>query len=524
MSLDQHQLPAPPERKLLPPGHREGIARVHPWRIALIAAAAILALFLIGYFPRHNREKAANAAAEKEESSLPVVHAAKVTRSPAVTTLLLPGNITPVVEAYIYARATGYVRHRYADIGDRVRQGQLLADIEAPDLDAQVAQGRAAVAQAEQQLAQARASLENAQAQEELARVTWERYRVLVQHGAVSRQDADQQLANYKTAAANVRLQEASIRTNEENVRASRANLERLIALQGFEQVRAPFAGVITARNFDVGAFINAGGATTGSTSTPNGGTQVTGQLGNSGANGSAPAQTTTSTAPTSTGAPSGSSVELFREAQIQTLRILVNVPQENAPTVRPGQPAAVFVQEFPHPFEGNVTRTSQSLDQTVRTLLTEVEVANRGMVLLPGMYAQVRFADRRPNPPLLVPGDAVMAMPNGLEVAVLEDLAPQERRRLGQQARRIHIQTVQVGRDYGPTIEITSGLQGWEYVVTNPGDAVQEGAVVVPQSGPPVAGENTEQRRGESAEQPTSIGSPSMAAPTQAPEKGGRK
>ena len=138
------------------------------------------------------------AAARDQAESLPAVNITRVRRSPPFTGLLLPGTIAPLTEAYLYARATGYIKKRYADIGDRVHEGQVLAEIDAPDLDLEVAQARAMLAQSEQQLAQSKASLENAQAQEELARVTWERYRVLVQHGAVSRQDADQQLANYR--------------------------------------------------------------------------------------------------------------------------------------------------------------------------------------------------------------------------------------------------------------------------------------------------------------------------------------
>jgi multidrug efflux pump subunit AcrA (membrane-fusion protein) len=534
MTVDPPLLPEAPELPAPPPGHRTGIARVHPWRIALIAALVLFILFLIGFVPRHRRDKSVQAAAERLAHSLPVVSVAKVRRSPRVATLLLPGNITPLAETYIYARATGYVRRRSADIGDRVRQGQLLADIDAPDLDAQVAQARATLAQSEQQLAQAHAALENAQAQEELARVTWNRYRVLVEHGAVSRQDADTQLAGYRTATANVRLQDAAIRTNEENVRANRANLDRLVTLQEFKHVRAPFTGVITARNFDVGALINGSGATSGATSTPNGGTQTSGQLGNGGTTGNPAPQNNAPTSPTNTGAPAAGSVEMFREAQIDRLRILVNVPQENAPTIRAGLPASVFVQEFAQKsFDGKVTRTSHSLEQTVRTLLTEVQVDNRQMLLLPGMYAQVQFSDTRPSPPLLIPGDAVIAVADGLEVAVLENLTPQDRQRLTQSlgagasaqdlgnARRIHMQKVQVGRDYGTAIEITWGLQGWEYVVVSPGDFVQEGALVIPQTAAPIAGENSQQRRGMSEQHPVTIGSPSEAAPTLAPEQG---
>ena len=535
-------LPAGHEPKLLAAPRQKGRSR----KIILMAAGGLLLLlllFLIGYLPRHHRNQLVEAAARNRAETLPAVNVTPVKRAPPVNDLLLPGTVTPFTEAYVYARATGYVRRRYADIGDRVHAGQVLADIDAPDLDQEVAQARAALAQAGQQLAQAKASLENAQAQEELARVTWERYRVLVQHGAVSRQDADQQLANYKSQTANVHLQEAAVRTAEENVRANRANLDREIALQSFEKVRAPFDGVITARNFDIGALVSASGASQGLSTTPLGGTQSSAATGNAGANGVNSSQQAQTASPATPGI--GNSGELFRVAQIGTVRILVNVPQVNAPTIREGQPASVYVMEYSKQvFKGKVTRTSRALDQTARTLLAEVDVSNPKYLLLPGMYAQIQFIDRAVEPLLLVPGDSVMATPDGLEVAILLDPTPQQRRKLEQeerqakqnpaqerqpapaqhparQAKRVHIQKVEVGRDYGLEMEVTDGLEGWEYVVTNPGDAVEEGALVIPQAAPLIAGEGGSERRGQSGRHPSGIGAPSMAAPTQgAPQK----
>ena len=527
MSTDRVALPPPSERMLMPPSRRT--ARRHRWSFALAAVAALIILgliFVLGYIPRQKREQAAVTAAQAEANRIPVVQSTVVQRSPSVATLLLPGNITPLTEAYIYARATGYVRSRYADIGDRVHKGQLLAEIEAPDLDAQVVQARALLLQAQKQLDQTRAALENSVAQEELARVTWERYRVLVRDGAVSRQDADTEYANFRVAQANTRLQEAAVRTAEQNVNANLAYLEHLLALQSFERVVAPFTGVITARNFDIGAYINTVGSPAGQTNIPNGGTQVVGQLGVGGANGTPASYAVAPTSPTSTGGPTtGSGTEMFREAQISTLRILINVPQDNAATVRPGQSASVYVQEYTNrSFAGKVTRTSRSLDQTVRTLLTEVDVPNPQLLLLPGMYAEVEFAAHRPSPPLLIPGDAVMAEANGLLVGVLQPLTPQDRARLEQQkrsqsdiqqARRVHIQTVQVGRDYGTAIEITYGLHPGDHIVTNPGDMVRPGAIVIPQAAPSVVGEGVPERNTENQRHPGGIGSPSMAAPT---------
>jgi multidrug efflux pump subunit AcrA (membrane-fusion protein) len=550
---DEKALEAGHETKLLPPPKwtkRQGGPRR---RVLFLAGGGVLLVLLlllfIGYLPRHRRKKEIDAAAQREAEALPKVNVTQVKPAPNVTNIMLPGSVTPFEEAYLYARATGYVRHRYADIGDRVRQGQLLAEIDAPDLDAQVYQGRAALAQAEQQLAQAHAALENSQAQEDLARVTWQRYSVLVSHGAVSRQDADQQLASYKTAQANVRLQQAGIHSAEENVQAARGNVERLVALQDFEKLRAPFSGIITARNFDVGALISTSGGSLGASTTPMGGTQISGAQGNAGANGTASSAGQGTANSTSPGI--GNSGEMYRIAQISTVRVLVNVPQSGAPSIHVGQPATVFVEELAgRPFNGRVTRTATALDPTTRTLLSEIDVPNPQSFLLPGMYAQVRFAETRSTPPLLVPGDAVITSAEGMSVAVLRDPTPQQRQQLEQgererkerskskearkeqqkeeqemsQAKQIHLERVTVGRDYGPEIEITGGLQGGEFVVVNPGDEILEGALVSPEAAPPVEGEGKQDRQGSSEQRPSGITSPSREAPTPGKQDSGGK
>ena len=174
------------------------------------------------------------------------MNAAVVKRAAPSTQLLLPGNITPITEAYIYARAAGYLKQRYVDIGDRVRAGQKLADIEAPDLDQQVSQAQAALAQAQGQLGQAQATLEQLTATRDLAEITWQRYKVLTADGAVSRQDGDNQSTSAKTSAANVVAQQKTVRATEEYVRASQATLNRLLTLQRYERITAPFDGIIT--------------------------------------------------------------------------------------------------------------------------------------------------------------------------------------------------------------------------------------------------------------------------------------
>ena len=325
-----------------------------------------------------------------------------------------------------------------------------MAEIDAPELDQQVAQSRALVSQAEQQLSQARSALVQAEAQRDLAKVTSTRYNNLVTRGAIARQDADTQESTYKTAEALVEAQQASVRASGDNVLQAQANLQRVIDLQEYKNVRAPFNGVVTARNIDTGALISAGGAGQGVSPMSVGGAQA--------ANGN----------------------EMFRMAQIDTIRILTSVPQANAPDIFPGMPADVTVLEFQNrKFAGKVTRTTNSLDPNSRTLLVEVQVPNRDGKLLPGMYAQVHFRSHRDAPPLLVPGDTLIAGASGLQVAVLLD-APQE----GKGTKQVHVQSVQIGRDYGTETEIQSGLAGSELLVVNPGDDVKEGAFVRAESG----------------------------------------
>ena len=427
------------------------------WLLALLILAVLLvsgALFLTGWMRHHRLTELVNAAAEHERGAAPLVNVAKVTAAPGDISITLPGNITPVTEAFIYARASGYVKKRYVDFGDRVTEGQLLAEIDSPELDNQVAQAGSALAQAEGQAAQTRAQLENQQAQLNLARVTWDRYRILQSRGAIARQDADQQETNFHTNEASVRAAQATVAAADENVKAARSNLDRLVSLQGFEKLRAPFAGIITARNFDIGALISTTGSSQG-----------------------AP--------PSVSGGSSGS--EMFRLARFDVLRILVDVYQEDAPWVKAGQTGEVFVQEFPNrKFVGRITRTTNSVNVATRTMLTEVQIPNPELVLLPGMYAQVKLSRTVSSPTLLVPGDSIVTGNQGMQVAVLQDVLPQQNEgaeKYPAGVKRIHFTSVQVGRDNREQIEVKSGLQGWEYVVVNPGDVVQEGAIVQPVS-----------------------------------------
>jgi multidrug efflux pump subunit AcrA (membrane-fusion protein) len=490
-------VPSPPEispDRQLPAGHETKLIESHeqhenrgraPRGLGAIASGAVIvlaALLVFGLIRHYREQKVVEAAALDEERALPIVNVVKVRPAASVTSQLLPGNMTPLTEAYIYARANGYVLKRYHDIGDRVKRGDLLAVIEAPDLDQQVEQARASLAQAGQQVGQASQQVENARSQEEIARITWERYKALVQHGAVSKQDADQMYATYRSAVASTKAAQANVSAAEQNVQANQANVNRQFVLQSFEHVRAPFSGVITARNFDVGALVGASGGTQGSSSTPLGGTQSSGSQGNAGASGNSLGGVAPSSGTGATPATGVGSGELFRIAQIEALRILVNVPQESASAIRVGQVATVFVQEFPtEKFQGKVTRTANAIDLISRTLLVEVDLLNPQQKLLPGTYAQVQIDNVRAKPPMLVPGDSIIAGANGIQVAVAGEIEERDGQ-LGRHppnAKQIHLRTVQVGRDYGPQIEIISGLIGSEQVVVNPGDDVQDGAIV---------------------------------------------
>jgi multidrug efflux pump subunit AcrA (membrane-fusion protein) len=444
-----------------------------PWR-KLLAAAVVLvaaaAVYWFGYLPRERTTKQLDAAAAVRRVTPPLVNAEVVKRAAPSAELMLPGNVTPITEAYIFARAAGYLKRRYVDIGDRVQTGQKLADIEAPDLDQQVFQSRAALAQAQGQLGQAQATLEQLTATRDLAEITWQRYKVLTADGAVSRQDGDNQSTAAKTSAENVFAQQKTVRATEEYVRASQAALDRLLALQGYERITAPFAGVITARNVDIGALISATGSSLGPTRS----------------NSAAPSDVP-------------SEGEIFRLAQIEKLRVLIADPQTNAPGVRVGQAATVTLQQIPNvSFPGKVTRTSESLDAQSRTLLTEVDVANPRGVLLPGMYAMVSFVTDRVDPPFLVPEAALVVRSSGTVLALLQPLTTDERQKARAEGidsatlarvRRVHFQTVEPGRDYGVELEILGGLQVGEQVAVDPTDAVREGALVQI----PAAGSNRE-------------------------------
>jgi multidrug efflux pump subunit AcrA (membrane-fusion protein) len=427
--------------------HEAGHVELSPRKVVLLGLILLIVfgiIFVLGFLPRLRDRHTTQTLVEREETALPEVDVVAARRSTNQSDLELPGTTTGLVEAPIYARASGYVSKRFVDIGDRVRAGQLMALIDAPDLDQQVDQARGTLLQSQSVLGQTQAQLN-------LAKVTWDRWNVLVQRGVLSKQDGDTQFANYQVAEANVKAAQNTISANK-------ANLDRLLHLQSYERVTAPFNGIVTARNIDVGSLISASGGGLGS--------GVTGA------------------ALPSTGTSQGG--EMFRVANIDRLRLFVTVPEVYAPYVTVGETVNCYFDAVSQkPFEGKVTRTANTVDPTTRTLLTEIQVPNPEGALLPGMFTRAVFAHLRAEPPVIVPSDSVIARANGLSIAVVQDDV-------------VHLRKLSIGRDYGAQTEVLSGVNPGDLVVINPTDAAQDGAKVkthelkqAPQSGQSNPGQN---------------------------------
>jgi RND family efflux transporter MFP subunit len=402
--------------------HAARPSRATLWLFAFLVAAVIVGAFFAGYLPRAKRESVLASEAVEGEKALPVVNVVPVTRAGGKSELVLPGNIEPLTEAPILSRSNGYVKRRLADIGDPVKAGQVVAELEAPELIQMLRQAQAALAQANSSVEQAGANLRQAKTNEALAQVTSQRWANLFRRGVVSRQENDTYQAQYDSARANSEALEKAVASARSNVAASEANVARLVELQGFSKVRAPFDGVITVRNVDTGALVNEG------------------------------------------------TTLLYRVAQVDRVRSYANVPQADSASVRVGQVARLSIPDLPgRIFTGSVTRTANALDPSTRTLLVEVQVANPDRALLPGMYAQVDLTTPRQNPPLLIPGDTLVVRADGPQVAVIG------------QDQMVRYARIQLGRDFGDRIEVLSGLQAGQRIAVNPGDAVREGSKVNP-------------------------------------------
>src|SRR5438105_8802946 len=380
---DRHAAPREQDRGERTPQH--GVPTHPPVRsVAVwgpIAAVTLLAfLVTIGVW-RRIHERGQEKAYTKQATQIEV-NVVNAQRDRKPKELILPGTFQAFKETTIYPRSNGYVKSWKVDIGDNVQAGQLLAEIATPEVD--------------QQLAQARA-------QEEIAKLTADRWRGLVQKNVVSRQEYDQ---------------------NEKAYEAAKANLQQLEKIQGFQQILAPFAGRIAARNIDVGTLVTAG---TGNSGTP-----------------------------------------LFSLVQSDLLRVYVYAPQENAPSIHEGLAAKIVLQEFPgQEFDGSITYTAGALDPQSRTMQVEVQVPNHEGKLYAGMYGQVKFLLPDDNAPIVVPADAFVFRAQGPQVVTVTN------------DDRLHWQKISVGRDFGTQLEVLDGLAENTKVVINPNDDLVEGIQV---------------------------------------------
>jgi RND family efflux transporter MFP subunit len=364
--------------------------------------ALIAAVVFAGIAPRLRARQVL-----REETNLtaaPPVSVVHPTLGKPSEEVVLPGNIQAYSDAPIYARTNGYLKHWYFDIGARVRQGQLLAEIESPEID--------------RQLEQARQDLNTAQANLHLAQITAERYNDLFKTDSVAKQDVDN--ANQDAAAKSTA------------VKSAQANVSRVEQLVGFEKIQAPFDGIVTARNTDVGQLIESG----------------------------------------SSGGPTR---ELFHMAAIQRLRVFVNVPQIYSHDAKPGMNVDLTLPEMPgRRFTGTLVRTARAMNPATRTLLVEIDVSNSAGLLFPGSYAEVHFKIKAGAQTLIIPSTSLVFRAQGLRVPVIVS------------GNRIKLLPVIVGRDFGNTIEIVSGLAATDVVVANPPDSLVEGEpvrIVVPKS-----------------------------------------
>jgi len=381
-----------------------------PRRGRSVAAIALLAavVFATGlYYRLRNRQAVRQELATAVESStrtpVSVIHPQKGSAQLSVT---FPANLQGYIETPIYARTNGYIKRWLVDIGAHVRAGELLAEIETPELDQQLRQAVAAQAQAQANL--------------DLARTTAARYQNLLSVDGVSKQEVDQ--AN------------GTLKADEANLNAAIATVDQLKDLQSYEKVTAPFAGTITARYIDIGSLIAA-----------------------------------------------GTNTLLFRLAETSTLRVYANVPETYSPDVAPGVLAAVEVPEVAgQQFPGKVVRTAGAIDPSTRTLLTEVRVPNPKAVLVPGQFGEVTFHLRSSRPTVVIPSNTLLFRAQGPQVALVQDDG------------KVHLQSIQLGRDFGNSLEVLSGLRSEDSVIINPLDSITEGAQVEVQPSPaqPIATE----------------------------------
>jgi RND family efflux transporter MFP subunit len=391
----------------------------------IIGGVVLLAILLaIGIVPRVLRGLEARDVALASTVLLPEVIVVHPRLAAAQTAVSLPGNLQPLYTASVFARTNGYIESRSVDIGSPVKAGQVLAVISAPEVDQELNQARADLLQAVAAVEQSKAALEQAQANLGIARITQRRYASLIDKRAVTQQALDEADQTFRARTADVSAARANIDAAEASSKSRSANVGRLTQLQGFERVVAPFDGVITARNIEVGDLVNAG--------SDNG------------------------------------SMSLFSVAQSKVLRVQVEVPQSAALAVKVGQQATITVQERPgRRYIATVTRSAQSIDVAARTMLTEVQVDNHDGSLVPGMYGEVTFDITASQPSWIIPSTALVIDKDGMHVVSVS------------QDSRVHLVAVDIGQDQGSEVEISQGLRGGETLVSNPSDLLSDGEKV---------------------------------------------
>ncbi len=364
------------------------------WLVLTIALILVATLLASGIYSRVKARNTLNE--ETARAALPSVSVVSPKQTAPAEEIILPGNVEPYISSPIYSRTNGYLKKWYVDIGGRVKQGQLLAVIDTPEVD--------------QQLQQSLSNLNTAKANLALAEITRNRYQGLLTKNAVSQQDVDNAVGTYNA--------------NEAIVQANQANVKQLQALQSFEKVYAPFDGIVTARNTDIGDLINSGSG-------------------------------------------GGTKTDLFHIAQPGKLRVYVNVPQEYSQGIKAGMTADLSLAEFPdRKFQGKLVRTASAINVTTRTLLVEIEVDNFSGTLLTGSYAEVHLKIPTQASTLLLPVNALLFRTEGLRVGVVKD-------------GKVVLTALTPGRDFGNQIEVVSGLKPDDQVIINPPDSIVSGQQV---------------------------------------------
>ena len=361
------------------------------WLVVTVALILVVALLGSGIWSRVKARTALNA--ETAQVALPSVSVVSPKQTGPADEIILPGNVQPFISSPIYARTNGYLKKWYVDIGAPVKKGHLLAVIDTPEVD--------------QQLEQSLSNLNTAKANLTLAAITKNRYQGLLGKNAVAQQDVDNAVGTYNA--------------NKAIVQANQANVKQLQALKSFQKIYAPFDGVVTARNTDIGDLINSGSS-------------------------------------------AGVKTDLFHIAQPGKLRVYVNVPEEYSQGIKTGMTADLSLAEFPgRKFQGNLVRTAQAINMTTRTLLVEIDVDNPTGTLLTGSYAEVHLKVPTKASTLLLPVNTLLFRTEGLRVGVVKD-------------GKVMLAEVTPGHDFGNQVEIVSGLKPDDKVIINPPDSIVSG------------------------------------------------